>query len=393
MNAKKIMGAVLVALLAAALFVGAGAAADAKSVGTVFVYQETDLKGTWTGDAGSVTFVNGVVAGENIKEGVYTNESGYSMYLSYPTAVITGLAANNSVQYSVVGGTLYTTADYLNLTAISPAGGNISDFLITLPSGVPVLGSEFIGLSVNTAGSDWDNGILYINLTKQQIQKFGTGEFKLQAVFSTEGAGTNNAPLVSYIPNNYLVAKDVYTITIVSEEKEATISASVDKVLAGKAFSVTVTGQPGTEYELEAGEGESFTIISAGANTMNGQKFDMPNSGSITIFMNTTTEDEITISVKGTDAEVTIEVLEPTLTATLGASSYFIGDVIKVTLTTDGELDVNYQFNITGTNLEETDLNTITDAVKPDQKEKGVWTQAHTEGHVKTEAEIGIMHL
>ena len=39
MNAKKIMGAVLVALLAAALFVGAGAAAEEEAAGTVFLYQ------------------------------------------------------------------------------------------------------------------------------------------------------------------------------------------------------------------------------------------------------------------------------------------------------------------------------------------------------------------
>ena len=38
MNAKKIMGAVLVALLAAALFVGAGAATDPTDVGTVYAY-------------------------------------------------------------------------------------------------------------------------------------------------------------------------------------------------------------------------------------------------------------------------------------------------------------------------------------------------------------------
>ena len=42
MNAKKIMGAVLVALLAAALFVGAGAAEET-AVGTVYLYQNTSL--------------------------------------------------------------------------------------------------------------------------------------------------------------------------------------------------------------------------------------------------------------------------------------------------------------------------------------------------------------
>ncbi|MBR5008266.1 MAG: hypothetical protein IKY09_04755, partial [Methanocorpusculum sp.] len=48
MNAKKIMGAVLVALLAAALFVGAGSAAVANG-DVVFVNQILDdsYKGTW----------------------------------------------------------------------------------------------------------------------------------------------------------------------------------------------------------------------------------------------------------------------------------------------------------------------------------------------------------
>jgi len=369
MNAKKIMGAVLVALLAAALFVGAGAAADAKSVGTVFVYQNAGLEGTWTGDAGSVTFVNGVVSGENIKEGVYTNASGYSMYLCHPTAVITGIAQNASVQYSVVGGTLYKNAvEYLNLSAVSPAGGNISDFLLTFPSGLQMLGSEYFGLSVNTAGSDWTKGILYINLTKTQLQNLDAGEYKMQAVFSTKGSA--DKALVSYIPDKYLVAQDAYIITVVGTEQEVTISASVDKVLSGKAFSVTITGMPGETYTIESEE--SFMIISAGANPIDktNNEFVMPNGGSITIFMNSTAEDEITLTVD--DAEVTIEILEPTLTATLDASSYFIGDVIKVTLTTDGELDATYQFNITGTNLDELAL-TNNDEVKKDQKEKGVW--------------------
>ena len=55
MNAKKIMGAVLVALLAAALFVGAGAAADPAS-GTVFTNQKLGVEYNviWTGTAGAM---------------------------------------------------------------------------------------------------------------------------------------------------------------------------------------------------------------------------------------------------------------------------------------------------------------------------------------------------
>ena len=82
MNAKKIMGAVLVALLAAALFVGAGAAAtDITDGQTVFVYQALDATnagGTWTHANGvdTITFttVDSYVAivGTDIVEGVYS---------------------------------------------------------------------------------------------------------------------------------------------------------------------------------------------------------------------------------------------------------------------------------------------------------------------------------
>ena len=83
MNAKKIMGAVLVAFLAAALFIGAGAAADYGKGETVFVNQILDkngYQGTWIsgnnaitatgvpGDATSVYFAGPV------EEGVYTQE-------------------------------------------------------------------------------------------------------------------------------------------------------------------------------------------------------------------------------------------------------------------------------------------------------------------------------
>ena len=60
MNAKKIMGAVLVALLAAALFVGAGAAAITDK-GTYFAYQDdiTGLEGVWQNGANTVTITGG----------------------------------------------------------------------------------------------------------------------------------------------------------------------------------------------------------------------------------------------------------------------------------------------------------------------------------------------
>ena len=387
MNAKKIMGAVLVAFLAAALFIGAGAASDAKSVGTVFVYQETDLKGAWTGDAGSVTFVDGVVAGENIKAGVYTNDSGFSMYLCYPTAVISAIANNNSVKYPVVGGNLYEGTEELQISVVSPAGAMIDNILITYPDGTQkrvwdILGSDAAkpsneGGILGNPNNFYDGNVTAV-LDKDNMSEIftETGTYKFQAIFNVSGAYNQPTakPLVDWIPDKYLVAQDAYTITFVSEEQEVAISASVDKVLAGKTFTVTITGMPGNSYTIAGKDKDDNPVdalhfISAGAQTVdeNG-KFKMPNGGSITVYMNCTTAGKLTLSV-AEDAEVTIEILKPTITATLGAPSYFIGDDIEVILSSDSEVGSGYKFNITGTNIVETDITPDVTTKNPEKKD------------------------
>ena len=105
MNAKKIMGAVLVALLAAALFVGAGAAAPANGQ-TVFVYENVSgLEGSWTYGAHTIVASPsgtgyGYFGGDKIVEGPYKGKVGGSeitIYVKYPTAVISGIAANSYI--------------------------------------------------------------------------------------------------------------------------------------------------------------------------------------------------------------------------------------------------------------------------------------------------------
>ena len=108
MNAKKIMGAVLVALLAAALFVGAAAAGIANYNGqTVFVGQVLDdatLAGvTLTNGDNKVTFVNYGVNGAYIEgpvvEGTYKYNDTVSIKVLYPTALISAIAEKS--RYSV----------------------------------------------------------------------------------------------------------------------------------------------------------------------------------------------------------------------------------------------------------------------------------------------------
>ena len=84
MNAKKIMGAVLVALLAAALFVGAGAAVTDN--GTYFAYQNNlvGLNGVWSNGDVKVTISNNAVPAIAVP-GTYINGD-KSIYLTNPTA-------------------------------------------------------------------------------------------------------------------------------------------------------------------------------------------------------------------------------------------------------------------------------------------------------------------
>ena len=103
MNAKKIMGAVLVALLAAALFVGAGAAAPAS--GTVFINQAlpADYNVAWVGGNGVVT---PSFDGTNYyfpagSEGVYTYEVGtakYTITVKSPELFASGIAGSGAAK-------------------------------------------------------------------------------------------------------------------------------------------------------------------------------------------------------------------------------------------------------------------------------------------------------
>ena len=99
MNAKKIMGAVLVALLAAALFVGVASAAE---YGPVSVYQtgQNTYEGTWTNGAATVIVTaDGVVMpGNNFAPGTY-KKGDNKLVVTYPTASYTADAKYDGIAY------------------------------------------------------------------------------------------------------------------------------------------------------------------------------------------------------------------------------------------------------------------------------------------------------
>ena len=354
MNAKKIMGAVLVAFLAAALFIGAGAAAaEGTDYGTVFIYQaNTTLPaGVWTlvGGTATVTTVDNdsstaVVEGTNVMPGANFVAGTYKLGddtvdFVKPTASYALTAEINGIYYIVEnGGKVYNAS---NLTfSIESLNKNvsISNWYITYPSGG----------EVDSAATNAN-----MNSTK--------GTIKVQAIF-------DKADFVKGIPDGINVDENSFTYTVVGAD-DATISASVDTAFSGEAVTFTVEGTPGKSYKIEF---VGFAEVSAnqlqtaglpsGAITADNITFTIGNSGKFTFDAvvdsdEADPEDKTKATAKLVDVkngEIKIKISAPVVTAKVDATSYFIGDNIKISGTSSAE--TTYTFNITGINFKSTEL-------------------------------------
>ena len=403
MNAKKIMGAVLVALLAAALFVGAGAAAGIADLNgkTVFVGQviaDTSLTGvTLTEGTNKVTFVGvdtGAYIAGPVVEGTYNYNDTVSIKVVYPTAIISAIAEDGGKEYNVAGATYYKTN--VTLSFVSPAGDglNVTDFLITNPDGSKIKFTEVYngiftptitnlsGLS-SKPGSTYNghNASFFITPNESSTNagiKNDTllinalfpvnGEYKIQAIFGNNGFAPGTL-------ESALVGKDVLTFKV-AKKTDVTITANVDSVLEGKRFAVTITGQPGANYNLVFTNTE-VKIYSAGDATIEADgSFVMPNGGSITVYLTALTDGETTIGVDSSDdgnvadVEVDVTIIEGEITAEAEKESYFIGNDVKLAGTnTVGTGDL--YFHIKGTNFE---FQKIADNFVDYEADNGEWT-------------------
>ena len=348
MNAKKIMGAVLVALLAAALFVGAGAAAT--DMGTVFVNQKVNgLTGTWTSGTNSITAV--AVPGEDgygyftgeIVEGVYINaDETKTITVKYPAVSVSAVAGNDVYAYQFANGVYYTGSLPINVDIVSPATvANGFELYLTYPDG-----------SESWIGDETDDGLVAV-LTAQNV---ALGEYSIRAVF-------NATDFVKGTLYNELITKPV--TFKVAEAGDVTIAASADQILKSETFKVTITGQPGITYNVEwdnlAFEGAAKQLGLPGVEGElggTGFNFIMPNTGSVEFVLTAgdNAEDSEKITAKKYTEEttkkvsVTIKFAKGTISAESDAASYFVGDVITISGTnTAGEI-VGY--SIKGTNFE-----------------------------------------
>ena len=346
MNAKKIMGAVLVALLAAALFVGAGAAtSDYK--GTFFAYQTgaTDVNGAWTNGDNKVTVTDGKVSAVPVP-GTYT-QGDYTAYFTNPTASYSALgtiSVGGTVEYIVDnGGKVYTSSTFVLTPFTSVTGIGVSQVFVTYPSG------------------------LVANMTLDAFNAIAPftekGTYKVQALF-------DKSKFITGVNSKYLIdTLNSFTFTVVDAE-DATLSASVDKVYNGEYVTFTIEGSIGQEYTLElVGFGltgkDQVVPFEDDVEEENGEEkllvtFTMPNSGVATFqfVADAGDEDEATAKLIFDEEEideVEIAISAAELTATLGAPSYYIGDEIIISGTSTSDLSTSkLSFTITGTNFKET---------------------------------------
>ena len=357
MNAKKIMGAVLVALLAAALFVGAGAA-ETGAGETVFVYQAvpygtlgssgTGYAGTWVNGANTISIVNGVITGKDVVAGTY-KKGDDSIYVSYPTASYAAVAGT-STKYAVTG-TVYQN-DVVALT-VEPKADNVTlaGVYVSYQGGTPLFESY--------------------PLASNYFSQLGT--YTIVAAFNTQPTDADG--LVDYTPNTYLIdTLNALTFKVV-KAGSATITAAADNVLVGETIKVTVTGQPGVNYKITT-EGVAVDIPTGQPSDITAGVFEMPNTGSAVIYIDALlVAGDVTINVQKADGtgdieSVDVEVVEGEITAVAEKDSYYIGNTIKLSGTsTVGSADL--YIYVKGTNYPLVEL--INADVEVDTAEK-TWT-------------------
>ncbi|MEE1136791.1 MAG: PGF-CTERM sorting domain-containing protein [Methanocorpusculum sp.] len=356
MNAKKIMGAVLVALLAAALFVGAGAAVTTEADGDiVFVNQmvsKTIYGGNWVGPNGAYTPAD-VPAASATK--VYFGEAGtYTAKVNDRTITLTVKAPELVIAGVVDGKYTFIPGDFYQ-------GNGEGVIYIQNPA------SNAVTYTLYYNGEKQNN-----NAQITVPNDATTGKKTIQAEFNAGAFVAGTTP-------EQLITAPV-TFSVVDGETAVAISAAATSVLKSDNIKLTVTGQPGIAYNVTFDYG-AFTVAKqigfntfaningtvVGADQKTGIQFTMPAGGKATFNIKAVEavagdSEKITVqAVGGTKkASVIIEFKKGTISAKADAASYYVGDIVTITGTrTTGQIS---NLTIKGTNfVNETlmDYNTV----------------------------------
>ena len=366
MNAKKIMGAVLVALLAAALFVGAASAAEEQAAGTVFLYQKAGTysniaNGVYSFGEASVDVSATGVLPLNIEKFVdgakYSNGTHY-IVVKLPNAGFTAIGDVSGAEYDAMANGLIAKqpVQFTATPTVSTfTGSAVEAIIIYNEAGEPTRYDSTDGLS---------NGVLILS------GGLNKGTYQIQAVL----AKANN--FVNTVEGAQLYGQK-YSFTVYSTEPE--ITASADTVLIGNFITVTISGKPGESYYLDA---EGFTIpeknqvIDTGYGTaldiQSGDSeaiINLPNSGKITVYLKAGDDTgKKTIVLKAYDAaaaqkvgakkaSANVKIEKGAITAFADEDSFFVGNPIGLHGTTTA--GSNLYFYIEGTNFKFTQIDII----------------------------------
>ena len=322
MKTTKMITAVLAVFLVAALFIGAASAAAAiTGAETVFVYQNnTDYAGTWylsSDNSQTITFdSNGVLTGDNIVEGTYTNgTTGSAVVVKYPTATIGVTLSNSSA--SVIGGTVAKTSS-VNFSTTMQNAVNVTGLIFTTPTG---------GQTTTFAGKDFSVMNSSDNVALATVD---SGLWKVQAKF-TKGDG-----LISTTPAKYLIGKTAFSFTVASTNNAVSVDKST--VVKGNDFLLTVSGTPGQEVKLSTSdsgisaiEGQE-NIVDSSLDLYLGFNVTIGDSGSTVIEFTTSKDATFTITAlfnNGDKKTVKVVVEKGSVTAVSDQDSYYVGNEIS----------------------------------------------------------------
>ena len=385
MNAKKIMGAVLVALLAAALFVGAGAAVEETGKGTIFLYQKdlgTAYDSTYTCGDSTVVIKDGVVSTTDLSKfvngGKYTNGTAY-FYVKLPNAGFTAVGETTGTEkYDAMANGVFA-GDKVTFTAVPDATigtFEYAKFIIYTPKGNPL---------VYASGPAFDAtaGTLEVETTG-----FAKGTYQIQAVFS------DTTGFAEITPNEAL-AGQLYNFEILSAK--GAITASADTVISGNVISVTITGEPEAVFSLDIDGFNWYAAQPAGTaagTESNGvvSGITLPNDGKITIYLIAGDDGKNTLTLYDSNNDkagsVDITVQKGSITASADADYFFIGNPILLS----GEMSVAtpFLFYIEGTNFAFTPIDVL-DVDDEYDAVKGIWSAEIDSLAIETAAGNGQM--
>ncbi|MBE6506753.1 MAG: PGF-CTERM sorting domain-containing protein [Methanocorpusculum parvum] len=329
MNAKKIMGAVLVALLAAALFVGA-AAAEPVDIGPVMTYSElptvTAPGFPGTGWAGGMTFI----AADGTPVSVV--DDGTDKYFPYDGDALNKKYSGYGITFTLVAPNAVVAA--LN-GAVNVIGTTVSEdvannlvFSATLPDGTAAnTNTDFVFIN--------EAGVIF----KTQ-QPFTPGKWGVAAVLTTHtGIDSLTTPVYGQF----------YYFTV--SKTGAEITAVKDTVNVGQSIVLKIE-YPGAAYAAVYFDDDYVSEIrnQAGVSYTNGNEYvvvtlDQYGAGSVAFKAADKGKAKFTLSESNdatgttiTDApgnpKVTVTIEKGTITAVADEESFFTGNAIALSGTT-----------------------------------------------------------